>query len=75
MVCEDLWGGLRAEGKLKNLELKLAHEPLSGAIEIDHTTHGRPLENNAHPHVTWQLAVVHNGIIENFREFYHEFDI
>src|SRR5215212_12273923 len=61
----------RAEGKLKNLEIKLSHSPLSGAIGIGHTrwaTHGKPNETNAHPHATDRLAVVHNGIIENFRE-------
>ena len=61
----------RAEGKLGNLELKLSQAPLSGAIGIGHTrwaTHGRPNETNAHPHATDKLAVVHNGIIENFAE-------
>ncbi len=61
----------RAEGKLKNLESKLKAEPLAGHTGIGHTrwaTHGRPTENNAHPHATARLAVVHNGIIENFRE-------
>ena len=61
----------RAEGKLKNLEKRLQAEPLQGHIGIGHTrwaTHGKPTENNAHPHATDRVAVVHNGIIENFRE-------
>jgi glucosamine--fructose-6-phosphate aminotransferase (isomerizing) len=61
----------RAEGKLKNLEAKLRASPLSGHTGIGHTrwaTHGKPNENNAHPHATARVAVVHNGIIENFRE-------
>lgn len=65
----------RAEGKLKNLEVKLRNSPLMGCSGIGHTrwaTHGRPNENNAHPHATHRLAVVHNGIIENFRELRDE---
>ena len=61
----------RAEGKLKNLESRLRAEPLAGHTGIGHTrwaTHGKPTENNAHPHATDRVAVVHNGIIENFRE-------
>jgi glucosamine--fructose-6-phosphate aminotransferase (isomerizing) len=61
----------RAEGKLKNLEAHLQAKPLAGHTGIGHTrwaTHGKPTENNAHPHATDRVAVVHNGIIENFRE-------
>jgi glutamine---fructose-6-phosphate transaminase (isomerizing) len=61
----------RAEGKLRNLEARLTTEPLSGYAGIGHTrwaTHGGPSERNAHPHMSDAVSVVHNGIIENYRE-------
>jgi glucosamine--fructose-6-phosphate aminotransferase (isomerizing) len=61
----------RAPGKLTNLENVLRESPLPGHTGIGHTrwaTHGAPTEGNAHPHATARVAIVHNGIIENFRE-------
>ena len=60
----------RAEGKLDNLERELAAEPLHGITGIAHTrwaTHGAPTVGNAHPHIVGPVALVHNGIIENFK--------
>jgi glucosamine--fructose-6-phosphate aminotransferase (isomerizing) len=72
-ICTIANGGFdrrRAEGKLENLGRRLQAEPLGGIVGIAHTrwaTHGAPTEGNAHPHIVGAVALVHNGIIENFK--------
>ncbi|HEX8532620.1 MAG TPA: glutamine--fructose-6-phosphate aminotransferase, partial [Allosphingosinicella sp.] len=77
-ICTIVDGKLerrRAEGKLENLARELKDDPLAGTVGIAHTrwaTHGAPTVGNAHPHIVDGVALVHNGIIENFRPLREE---
>ena len=74
-ISENKLNLCRAEGKINNLTSKLKETPLQGSIGIGHTrwaTHGNISINNAHPHVSGQVAIVHNGIIENYQRIKDE---
>ena len=69
-ITDGQFSRRRAEGKLENLKRELDSEPLQGIVGIAHTrwaTHGAPTVGNAHPHIVGPVALVHNGIIENFK--------
>ena len=74
-VVDGKFDRRRAQGKLENLRTELAAHPLAGTVGIAHTrwaTHGKPTVSNAHPHIVGPVALVHNGIIENFRPLREE---